>query len=168
MDISVEQIDLLVRKMRIAQCKPHLFGATYATLVRRLYLDGRLKLVSVADLRSFKRDDEEVDLKTPASICTYDELAQVSLNLDLTVTLYIRESTVSLRSEPSAPRANFILSGDWWAINKAGDGFSTVIEREFKRHCSAVFDLEEDERRKKRVLEIEAQLLAGTYPVTGG
>jgi hypothetical protein len=158
-----EEIDVLVRKMTLAGCRPTLHGHGYARSVRQLYLESRLKLVNVTDLRSYKREDDETDLATPASICTYDELAAVHLNEDLTVTLYIKESMVSLNSHPSRPRVNFTLSGEWWAISKQGEGFPQAIDRAFSRRAASLFELEEAEKAKRRCLAIEAELLAGTY-----
>lgn len=167
-DPTREQLDVLVQKMTLSGCRPVLYGHAYAVSVRRLYLENRLRLVSVADFRRIKREDDETDLATPASICTYDELVTVRLNEDQTVTLYIKESTVSLNSHPSVPRANFTLSGDWWAINKYGEGFSQSIERAFNHYTEHLLAVEEDLRLKARRREIEAQVLAGTYDYPEG
>lgn len=163
MDLSTSQVQVLVQKLQIVRYFPTLHGHAYAQSARRLYLENRLKLVSVADLRNFKRVDAEIDLTTPASVCTYDELASVTLNKDLTVTLHIQESTRSFHAHPSVPRVNFALSGDWWAINKLGEGFPQAIEDAFKRYAAQLQEEEEELRRLNRCREIEAQLLAGSY-----
>ena len=163
MEFSPEQLRVLTQKLQIIGHLPALLSQAYARSVRQLYLEARLKLVSVTDMRSFKRDDDETDLAAPASICTYDELAMVVLNKDLTVTLFIKEGTRSFYPQPSVPRVNFTLSGDWWAINKNGEGFPHAIEAAFKRYAAVLFEKEEEERKRKRCIEIENQLLVGTY-----
>lgn len=165
LELSAEQVQILVKKLSIMDSFPiRLLGHSYAMSVRNLYLRGRLTLISVDDLRNFKRQDDETDLSKPASICTYEDLATVSLNKDLTVTLFIRESTTSFSYQTSAPRVNFTLSGDWWAVTRNSDkGFAYVIESSFKHHLEDVFEAEELARKQNRCKEIEAQLFSGTY-----
>lgn len=162
-NLSNEQVQRLVRKVSAIGHYPSLYGHAFARSARELYLHGRLQIVSVADLRSFKRQDDETDLSTPASICTYNELVTVSLNKDFTVTVFIKESMVSLRAHPSQPRVNFTLSGDWWAINNGSEGLPEAIESAFSSHAARLFAHEEVLRKQKRCEEIEAQLLSGTY-----
>jgi hypothetical protein len=158
------QIATLVKKHQILGHSRTLYGHKYARSVRALFMEGRLELLKVTDRRSFKCKDREIDLNCVESIRTYDELCKVDLHQDLTVTLRVEESTISLSAHNPRPRADFHLKGDWWAISSGErSGFASLIETEFIHHAEAIRQDEVRAAELKRRREIEAALLAGTY-----
>jgi hypothetical protein len=166
------QIDLLIKKHQLLGHSRTIYGHKYARSVRALFMEGRLELIEAVDRRNAGTCARTPNAYVPRylnlnesdSIRTYDELCKVDLHQDLTVTLRIEDSTVSLSVRNPRPRADFHLKGDWWAISFGErSGFASLIETEFIHHAEAIRQDEVRAAELKRRREIEEALLAGTY-----